>query len=145
MTPENEAKKQYLLRYRQAEREVRLLMEEKERLLALATKVTPSYSGEAKGSGSGDRMGAAVDKIVQCEEEINRAIDCAVDLRSEIKGAIATVPDWKLREILTRRYILGQKWEQIAWEMSLEFRWVRRLHGRAIAVLTLESPPKSVL
>lgn len=68
MTPENEAKKQYLLRYRQAEREVRLLMEEKERLLALATRVTPSYSGEAKGSGSGDRMGAAVDKIVQCEE-----------------------------------------------------------------------------
>lgn len=145
MTPENEAKKQYLLRYRQAEREVRLLMEEKERLLALATKVTPSYSGEAHGSGGGDRVGTATEKIIQCEEEINRAIDCAVDLRSEIKGAIATVPDWKLREILTRRYILGQKWEQIAWEMSLEFRWVRRLHGRAIAVLTLESPPKSVL
>ena len=145
MTPENEAKKQYLLRYRQAEREVRLLMEEKERLLALATKVTPFYSGEAKDSGSGSRVESAAEKIIQCEEEINRAIDCAVDLRSEIKGAIATVPDWKLREILTRRYILGQKWEQIAWEMSLEFRWVRRLHGRAIAVLTLESPPKSVL
>ncbi len=145
MTPENEAKKQYLLRYRQAEREVRLLMEEKERLLALATRVTPSYSGEAKGSGSGSRVESAAEKIIQCEEEINRAIDCAVDLRSEIKGAIATVPDWKLREILTRRYILGQKWEQIAWEMHLEFRWVRRLHGRAIDALTLESPPKSVL
>ena len=145
MTPENEAKKQYLLQYRQAEREVRLLMEEKERLLALATKVTPSYSGEAHGSGSGSRVESAAEKIIQCEEEINRAIGCAVDLRREIKGAIATVPDWKLREILTRRYILGQKWEQIAWEMSLEFRWVRRLHGRAIAVLTLESPPKSVL
>ena len=145
MTPENEAKKQYLLRYRQAEREVRLLMEEKERLLALATKVTPSYSGEAHGSGSGSRVESAAEKIIQCEEEINRAIDCAVDLRSEIKGAIATVPDWKLREILTRRYILGQKWEQIAWEMHLEFRWVRRLHGRAIDALTLESPPKSVL
>lgn len=68
MTPENEAKKQYLLRYRQAEREVRLLMEEKERLLALATKVTPSYSGEAKGSGSGSRVESAAEKIVQCEE-----------------------------------------------------------------------------
>lgn len=145
MTPENEAKKQYLLRYRQAEREVRLLMEEKERLLALATKVTPSYSGETKGSGSGSRVESAAEKIIQCEEEINRAIGCAVDIRSEIKGAIATVPDWKLREILTRRYILGQKWEQIAWEMHLEFRWVRRLHGRAIDALTLESPPKSVL
>lgn len=145
MTPENEAKKQYLLRYRQAEREVQLLMEEKERLLALATKVTPSLSGEAHGSGGGDRVGTATEKIIQCEEEINRAVDRAVDLRNEIKGAIATVPDWKLREILTRRYILGQKWEQVAWEMSLEFRWVRRLHGRAIAILTLESPPKSML
>nr|DAG19940.1 MAG TPA: hypothetical protein [Caudoviricetes sp.] len=68
MTPENEAKKQYLLRYRQAEREVRLLMEEKERLLALATKVTPSYSGETKGSGSGNRVESAAEKIIQCEE-----------------------------------------------------------------------------
>ena len=68
MTPENEAKKQYLLRYRQAEREVRLLMEEKERLLALATNVTPSYSGEAKGSGSGSRVESAMEKIIQCEE-----------------------------------------------------------------------------
>lgn len=68
MTPENEAKKQYLLRYRQAEREVRLLMEEKERLLALATKVTPSYSGEVKGSGSGSRVESAAEKIIQCEE-----------------------------------------------------------------------------
>ena len=68
MTPENEAKKQYLLRYRQAEREVRLLMEEKERLLALATKVTPSYSGEAHGSGSGSRVESAAEKIIQCEE-----------------------------------------------------------------------------
>lgn len=68
MTPENEAKKQYLLRYRQAEREVRLLMEEKERLLALATRVTPSYSGETKGSGSGSRVESAAEKIIQCEE-----------------------------------------------------------------------------
>ena len=68
MTPENEAKKQYLLRYRQAEREVQLLMEEKERLLALATRVTPSYSGEAKGSGSGSRVESAAEKIIQCEE-----------------------------------------------------------------------------
>ena len=145
MTPENEAKKQYLLRYRQAEREVQLLMEDKERLLALAPKVTPSYSGETRSSGSGDRVGAAVDKIVQCEEEINRAMDCAVDLRSEIKGAIATVPDWKLREILTRRYILWQKWEQVAWEMDLEFRQTFHLHNRALTQLTIETHISDVL
>lgn len=145
MTPENEAKKQYLLRYRQAEREIRLLHEELAQLESMAVRVTPSYSGEAHGSGSGSRVESATEKIDACKAEINQATSTAMDIQREVMAAIATVPDGRLRELLRRRYILGQKWEQIAWEMSLEFRWVRRLHGRAIAVLTLESPPKSVL
>lgn len=145
MTPENEAKKQYLLRYRQAEREVRLLMEEKERLLALATRITPSYSGEAHGSGSGSRVESAAEKIVQCEEGINRAIDEAVDLRAEIKSAINALPDTRLRELLVRRYLLGQKWEQVAWEMDLEFRQTFHLHNRALTQLTIETHISDVL
>lgn len=137
MTPENEAKKQYLLRYRQAEREVRLLMEEKERLLALATKVTPSYSGEAKGSGSGDRMGAAVDKVVQCEEEINEAIDAAVDVRREVIEKILTIPDQTLRQVLRRYYILGMTWEEVAVSMHYSYMQVCRLHGQALAQMML--------
>ena len=137
MTPENEAKKQYLLRYRQAEREVQLLMEEKERLLALATKVTLSYSGEAKGSGSGDRMGAAVDKIVQCEEEINEAIDAAVDVRREVIEKILTIPDQTLRQVLRRYYILGMTWEEVAVHMHYSYMHVCRLHGQALAQMRL--------
>ena len=137
MTPENEAKKQYLLRYRQAEREVQLLMEEKERLLALATRVTPSYSGEAKGSGSGDRMGAAVDKIVQCEEEINEAIDAAVDVRREVIEKILTIPDQTLRQVLRRYYILGMTWEEVAVHMHYSSMHVCRHHGQALAQMRL--------
>lgn len=140
MTPENQAKKDYLLQYRQMERKIRLLEEEKAQLLALATKITPSYSAGPKGTASGDRTASAVEKLADCEERINQAIDLAVDLREDIGRAIDTVPEERLRELLRRKYLLGQKWEQVAYEMGLEFRWVRRLHGKALSILTLESP-----
>ncbi|MGI5857627.1 MAG: hypothetical protein ACOX64_14400 [Candidatus Merdivicinus sp.] len=145
MTPENEAKKEYLLQYRQMERRINLLLAEKAQLLALATKVTPSYSDAPRGSSSGNRTSIVVEKIIACEDEINQTIDQAVDLREEIKQKINEVPDERLREILRRKYLLGQKWEQVAYEMGLEFRWIRRLHGKALSKLTLESPPKSVI
>lgn len=138
MTPENEAKKQYLLRYRQAEREVQLLMEEKERLLALATRVTPSYSGEAKGSGSGSRIESSAEKLDACRRKLDAAVCRALDIRQEIDALIQAVPEWKLRELLTRRYILGQKWEQVAWEMDLEFRQVFRVHNYALSRIVIE-------
>lgn len=39
-----------------------------------------------------------------------------------------------------RRYIRGQKWEQIAVEMRMDFRWITRRHHIAVDGLTLESP-----
>lgn len=85
MTPENEAKKEYLLQYRQMERRINLLLAEKAQLLALVTKVTPSYSDAPRGSSSGNRTSIVVEKIIACEDEINQTIDQAVDLREEIK------------------------------------------------------------
>ena len=145
MTPENEAKKQYLLRYRQAEREIRLLHEELAQLESMAVRATPSYSGEAHGSGSGSRVESATEKINDCKAEINQATSTAMDIRREVMAAIATVPDGRLRELLRRRYILGQKWEQIAWEMDLEFRQTFHLHNRALTQLTIETHISDVL
>ena len=137
MTPENEAKKQYLLRYRQAEREVRLLMEEKERLLALATKVTPSYSGETKGSGSGSRVESAAEKIDACKAEIDQALLAQMDIRREITAKIRDIPGQALREVLRRYYILGMTWEEVAVSMHYSYMQVCRLHGQALAQMML--------
>ena len=58
-----------------------------------------------------------------------------------VKDAIASVPDGRLRMLLRYRYVDGMTWERIAVNMNLDARWVRRLHGRALDALTLESPP----
>lgn len=57
----------------------------------------------------------------------------------EIEGKIAGIEDGRQREILRRRYIAGQKWEEIAKEMHLDDRWVLRLHGRALQKIEAET------
>ena len=47
--------------------------------------------------------------------------------------------DGRLRDVMRYRYIDGMKWEQIAVVMRLDYRWVLRLHGRALCKLTIES------
>ena len=117
MTPENEAKKQYLLRYRQAEREIRLLHEELAQLESMAVRVTPSYSGEAHGSGSGSRVESATEKIDACKAEIDQALLAQMDIRREITAKIRGIPGQALREVLRRYYILGMTWEEVAVSM----------------------------
>lgn len=137
MTPENEAKKQYLLRYRQAEREIRLLHEELAQLESMAVRVTPSYSGEAHGSGSGSRVESATEKIDACKAEIDQALLDQMDIRREITAKIRGIPGQALREVLRRYYILGMTWEEVAVSMHYSYMQVCRLHGQALAQMML--------
>ena len=137
MTPENEAKKQYLLRYRQAEREIRLLHEELAQLESMAVRVTPSYSGEAHGSGSGSRVESATEKIDACKAEIDQALLAQMDIRREITAKIRGIPGQALREVLRRYYILGMTWEEVAVHMHYSYMHVCRLHEQALAQMRL--------
>ena len=137
MTPENEAKKQYLLRYRQAEREIRLLHEELAQLESMAVRVTPSYSGEAHGSGSGSRVESATEKIDACKAEIDQALLAQMDIRREITAKIRGIPGQALREVLRRYYILGMTWEEVAVSMHYSYMQVNRLINRALDTLPL--------
>ena len=63
---------------------------------------------------------------------INTRIRRAVSVKNEIERSIAALQDAKLRAIMTLRYIDGMKWEDIEQELHLEYRWLLRLHRRAL-------------
>lgn len=137
MTP-----KEYLSQYQQLNREINRLLEEKERWTALATRITPTQSEGGHGSGSQNgRIPSAVEKIMETEDKINTRVDRLIDLRQEIESRLDALPDGKQKEVLHRRYVIGQKWEEIAVQMQLDYRWVLRLHGKALLQLTIESHP----
>lgn len=129
----------FLRRYRDAQRTMRRLLEELQQLRAEATSVSQALSGMPSGGGDGQAIPRAVERIADAESRLVSAYGAALAEFSRVKDAIDTVPDPLRRDILTSRYILGQRWERIAADIDRDLRWVLRLHHRAVDELTIES------
>ena len=139
----------YLWRVRDAERELKLLEQEYEQAKAdiLHLKAIQYDADKVSGGKIGD-LSDAIAVLEGYAERVNAKWDKLVALRERAKELIARIIDWRCREVLTRRYLRGQSWERIAVDMEYDFRWIIRLHGRAlrsILKLTLESPIRSVI
>ena len=129
----------FLRRYRDAQRTMRRLLEELQQLQAEATSVSQALSGMPSGGGDGQAIPRAVERIADAESRLVSAYGAALAECSRVKDAIDTVPDPLRRDILTSRYILGQRWERIAADIDRDLHWVLRLHHRAVDELTIES------
>lgn len=102
---------------------------------ALYGKAVRYDSDGSKPVPRGNVTESAVLRIVELEERLNAEIDEFTAKRQEIECAVCSVPDEVQREVLTRRYLLYQKWEVIAEEMCYSERQVFRIHGAALRAL----------
>ena len=127
-----EEKVRWLRRYQESLRWEQELAEEVERLQSEATRITPLLSGMPGGPGDGQKVPRAVERIVQAQQELQEQIDYCADVRGKIISVIEQANNYRDREILRRRYILGQTFEEIAMEFRLDCRWVRRVHKRIV-------------
>lgn len=126
----------YLYRYRDALRREKTIADEIEALRTEATRVTQALTG-MPGGGDGQAIPRAVERIMDAQQRLAaEAARCAA-ARAEVRAAIDTVADPLRRDILTRRYILSQRWERIAADNDLVMRQVFRLHHRAVEALDL--------
>lgn len=134
---EYQRKVAWLKRYQESLRAERRLIEELAQLRAEAASVSQALSGAPGGSGDGQAIPRAVERIADAESRLASAYGAALAVRAEVKDAIDTVADPLRRDILTRRYILGQRWERIAADNDLVMRQVFRLHHRTVEDLDL--------
>lgn len=137
-----EEKVAWLRRYRDSLSRERELAEELEQLRSRACKVTPALTNMPGREGDGQSLPRAVEAIIQAQQELDAQSNQCSAVRREIIVAIDQVTNPRDNEILRRRYILGRRWEEIAVEMHLEYRWVTRSHHKAVdrLILTPESP-----
>lgn len=133
----NQEKKAWLLQYRRLDERINRMETEKAKWIERATKMSAPSDGMPRGSSVSDTVGQAVAKIADLQAEINREIDQLVDLRREIEDAIYTVDDPILQELLERRYIDGDKWEEIAVSMHYSWRNILRKHGKALSAVKI--------
>lgn len=90
--------------------------------------------------GTHEKNGNSVERAYCCladyAEEAEKLMQEMIAARQRVEVLIASVPDAVQREVLTRRYIIGQRWESIAVDMDYEVRHIYRLHGNALSVLS---------
>ena len=127
-----EEKVHWLRRYRDALRLEEELRQELEDQRSRACKTTAALTGMPGGGGDGQALPRAVESIVAIQQELQAQINICGAIRREVVAALDQVADERDHEILRRRYLLGQRFEEIAIEMCLEYRWVRRRHKRTI-------------
>ena len=127
----------WLRRYRESLRREQLLTEEIGQLEAQARRVTRAISGTRGGGGDGQAIPRAVERLEEARQKLAAQLEQGQARRAEIEAAIRREAHPLRRDILTRRYILGQRWEKIAADHHLVLRQVFRLHHQAVDGLDL--------
>ena len=91
--------------------------------------------------GNSVALDSATIRYIDACDAAGIQLDKLKALRDDIKKMIDKIDDQKLHSVLYRRYILGQKWEEVAVSMRLDYRWITRLHGRALQNLIKKIDP----
>lgn len=132
----------WLRRYRYSMRLERMLREECEELGSRAEKVTTFLSGTPGGSTDGQALPRAVERLVQAQQELQDQIDKCSAIRHEIVTVINQVSDPRGHEILRRRYLMGQKWDEVSESMNIDLRWAHKLHKRVLESMSISHSTK---
>ena len=91
--------------------------------------------------GTHEKNGNSVERAYCCladyADEADKLMQDMIAARQRAEVLIASVPDAVQREVLTRRYIIGQRWEDIAESVNYSLRRVYQLHGYALQNIAL--------
>ena len=136
---DHSGKMAWLRRYRESLQREQLLTEEIEQLGAQARRVTRAIGDRPQKGGDGCALPRAVERLEKARQELKKEVSEGQAQRAEIAQAIERLQNPLHREILTRRYILGQRWEKIAAERGCNLRWIFRIHRAAVEKLAIES------
>lgn len=125
--------KEYLKQAAKTEQKIKFDLEKLEAAKASLHGRAITYDPDgSKTASRKNGMEDAMIRVLDYEEHINAEISALTELRSKIEKEIFAVSDETLRELLTRRYLLYQKWEFIAEEMNYGVRHIYKLHIKAL-------------
>ena len=133
----------YLLQVRRLDARINNKLAEKQRIMDLVTGVSPSLSGMPRPTGNHDKIGDAIARLTEVEEEINRVIDQLVVVRAEVVGLLETLPADEYN-VLHQYYVQGLTVEVIAEGMARTERQIYRIKARGLkrvqAILDAREP-----
>lgn len=126
----------FLMRYLELDRQINIKVDEVIRLRSLLEKISPILT-DMPPVGSKMDIAESIAKIIDLEAEINTDIDEMIETKAGIEKTIENVRDERYKEILRLRYVKDYRLEKIAVEMNYNYRWIKRLHKKAVEKIKL--------
>ena len=91
-----------------------------------------NYDSQPHGSGISQVTEATATKLIELREVQRDLVDKLWTKRIEIERVIFMIEDATFAELLQRKYIRLQKWEDVAADMKFDNRYIYKLHGKAL-------------
>ena len=127
----------WLRRYRDGQRSQRELEAELKEQQEETCRVTLLLSFPFRDGGEEVRNQQILQSMWDVQRRLVNQIEECTAIRHEVEKLINQVEDPLDRDILRRRYLLGQQWKQIAKSIPMDFRNVTKRHRRAVEQLPL--------
>lgn len=127
----------YLNQVRKLDQLIDAKIAERDRLIALATDISPSPMDGMPHSNTGtvsQRMQNAVVNLIMLEQELDRIIDKYVDYKQEVVRMLEALPE-KEYGVLHRYYIRYMTLEQIAEDMRYSTTQIWRIKKNGLKIL----------
>lgn len=134
---EEKKAKNYLQKIKLYDVQINSKIEELAKLRAMTTKITPTLSGDVvSGTRNQDKLGDAIARIIELEDEIDRRIDALCDLKRNAMELLDKLQNPNHFEILDKRYFQFKSLEQISVDMGYSYRNICYIHGKALQAMT---------
>lgn len=91
-----------------------------------------NYDSQPHGSGISQVTESTATKLIELREMQRDLVDKLWTKRIEIERVIFMIENATLAELLQRKYIRLQKWDDIATDMKFDSRYIYKLHGKAL-------------
>lgn len=126
--------KEYLSQIERLDRMIQNKLSEISQLKRMAISITIEPKEiNVQTSSDKDRMGTAVAKLVDLENETDKLVDEYIDKRKRIVEQIDSISDTNMYHVLSEKYIARKDLSVIAVEMGYSFKQVCRIHGNALS------------
>ena len=127
-----EEAKRELKPIKEMEADIRSVELEIERLMTVATKMTPNYEGTSIMGGGGNRTEDAVIKIAEYKGRLSKLLKESLDYKSMCLSKVEKIQPASLRKFLMLYYFQNKTMEQMAEIIDKTPRWTYELFNTAI-------------
>lgn len=124
---------EYLNQIKNCDIRINQKLVELQQLRSMATSITAPIGGDmVQTSGSGDKVGHIVAKIIDTENEINRMIDEYLDMKNACIRTIEKLTNPLQYIVIHKHYVEGKTLYQISDEEGYSYQYIIEIHNSAL-------------